>query len=217
MHTLVHLYLEYRENLSKAGILAFTTETLVTMPSSLVSMDKNKFHLKSNTYTENYAGQKTSIVDLRGIRRVYITSDTYKDNGGQYLEVLTKYGTITSVGYNEAEGSDPGTWKLGAYYISSGDPNTITLRRGTVAGQSENFYPLGPLNIENSFFVDTTGLTFDNNAMQELKIAQISILFASGAIRLSRVVGKVNLNSLTIKNYKGMDVTKIQVITGNSK
>lgn len=68
------------DNLSKAGIASFTAVNTVTMSSSSVQVDLNKFLLQQNTYNENFAGAQASIVRLMSIRRIHIDSDTYINN-----------------------------------------------------------------------------------------------------------------------------------------
>ena len=50
------------------------------MQSSSIQVDQNKFQFKQNTFNENYAGAKASIVQLTNIRRIHIDSDTYTLN-----------------------------------------------------------------------------------------------------------------------------------------
>ena len=68
------------DNKSTSGIKSFTTVNSVTMLSSSIQVDQNKFQFKQNTFNENYAGAKASIVQLTNIRRIHIDSDTYTLN-----------------------------------------------------------------------------------------------------------------------------------------
>ena len=68
------------DNGSTSGIKSFTTINSVTMQSSSIQVDQNKFQFKQNTFNENYAGAKASIVQLTNIRRIHIDSDTYTLN-----------------------------------------------------------------------------------------------------------------------------------------
>ena len=200
------------DNLSKSGIVSFTTVNNTIMSSSSVQIDLNKFLLKQNTYNENFAGAQASIVKLVNIRRIHIDSDTYINNWGQYLESLNKYGSIMSTGDTSDRTSLPGAYSLFAYYGSSGTHSTIN--EVILPELQQNYYPVGFLVIDGSLYVYTTGLIFDNNAMQELTQSLVTSQYPSNAITLRRSQGNIYLNSLTIQNYAGLDMNKLSSILG---
>ena len=202
------------DNISKSGIVSFTTVNNTIMSSSSVQVDLNKFLLKQNTYNENFAGAQASIVKLSSIRRIHIDSDVYINNWGQYLESLNKYGSIISTGDTSSKTNLPGAYSLFAYYGSSGTNKTITEIFSSESQQ--NYYPVGPFVIDGSLYVYTTGLTFDNNAMQELTQSLVTIQYPSNAITLRRSQGNIYLNSLTIQNYAGFDMNKLSSVLGTS-
>ena len=68
--------------------------------------------------------------------------------------------------------------------------------------------------IDGSLYVYTTGLIFDNNAMQELTQSLVTSQYPSNAITLRRSQGNIYLNSLTIQNYAGLDMNKLSSILG---
>ena len=202
------------ENLSRSGIVSFSTVNSTIMSSSLVQIDLNKFLLKQNTYNENFAGAQASIVKLTNIRRIHIDSDTYINNWGQYLESLNKYGSIMSTGDISNEDKLPGAYSLFAYYGSS-DKNK-TINEIFTSESQQNYYPAGFLVIDGSLYVSTTGLIFDNNAMQELTQSLVTNQYPSNAITLRRSQGSIYLNSLTIQNYAGFDMNKLSSILGTN-
>ena len=198
------------DNLSKSGIVSFTTVNNTIMSSSLVQVDLNKFLLKQNTYNENFAGAQASIVKLANIRRIHIDSDTYINNWGQYNESLNKYGSIMSTGDTSNKEKLPGAYNLFAYYGSSGTNKTIN--EISSSESQPNYFPAGFLVIDGSLYVYTTGLTFDNNAMQELAQSLVTNQYPSNAITFRRSQGNIYLNSLTIQNYAGFDMNKLSSI-----
>ena len=202
------------ENLSKSGIVSFTTINNTIMSSSLIQIDLNKFLLKKNTYNENFAGAQASIIKLTNIRRIHIDSDTYINNWGQYLESLNKYGSIMSTGDTSNEDKLPGAYSLFAYYGSSG--TNLTINEIIYSESQQNYYPAGFLVIDGSLYVSTTGLIFDNNAMQELTQSLVTNQYPSNAITFRRSQGNIYLNSLTIQNYVGLDMNKLSSILGTN-
>ena len=198
------------DNLSKSGIVSFTTINNTIMSSSSVQIDLNKFLLKQNTYNENFAGAQASIVKLVNIRRIHIDSDTYINNWGQYLESLNKYGSIISTGDTSKENNLPGAYSLFAYYGSSG--TGLTINEAISSELQQNYYPAGFLAIDGSLYMYTTGLIFDNNAMQELTQSLVTNQYPSNAITLRRSQGNIYLNSLTIQNYAGFEMNKLSSI-----
>ena len=202
------------DNISKSGIVSFTTVNSTIMSSSSAEIDLNKFLLKQNTYNENFSGAQASIVKLANIRRIHIDSDTYINNWGQYLESLNKYGSIMSTGDTSNKDKLPGAYILFAYYGSSGTNKAINEIFSSELQQ--NYYPVGPLVIDGSLYVYTTGLTFDNNAMQEQTQSLVTSQYPSNAITLRRSQGSIYLNSLTIQNYAGFDMNKLSSILSTS-
>ena len=185
-------------NYSKQGVLEFATETPVEFPGTSVTIDAEKFMLKDNTYNENYAGAEAAIVSVQGFRRVHMSGDTYIDNGGTYLEALNYLGNIPATGEADFEnGYNPKAWKLGAYYITDGDPNTIEEMIWTNYLYEQ--YPIGPLKIGCSFYVHTTGLKFDNNAFPVTAPTSTYVSRHTSAILFESIYGEIHLNSLTIQ------------------
>ena len=185
-------------NESKQGVLDFATETPVEFPGTSVTIDAEKFMLKDNTYNENYAGAEAAIVSVQGFIRVHMSGDTYIDNGGTYLEALNFLGNIPATGEADFENYyTPQAWKLGAYYITDGDPNTIeeTIWTNYLYEQ----YPIGPLKIGSSFYVHTTGLKFDNNAFPVTAPTSTYVSRHTSAILFESIYGEIHLNSLTIQ------------------
>ena len=185
-------------NYSKQGVLEFATETPVEFPGTSVTIDAEKFMLKDNTYNENYAGAEAAIVSVQGFRRVHMSGDTYIGNGGTYLEALNYLGNIPATGEADLVNNyTPQAWKLGAYYITNGDPNTIaeTVKTDILYKQ----YPIGPLKIGSSFYVHATGLTFDNNAFPVTAPTSTYVPRHTSAILFESIQGEIHLNSLTIQ------------------
>ena len=201
-------------NLSKQGIILFSTVNTVTLPSSSITMDTNKFLMQSNTFNQNFICASASIVFLQNIRKLFVDSDTYIKNSGQYLESLNYYGSITSTGDVSNTNQLPGAYSLFAYYGNS--ISTSTLQSLISSNSLETYYPFAPLIVDGAFYVSITGWTFDNNAIQELDPSSVSTTFPSNAITILKSQGTLILNSLTFQNYKGFDLTDLQVILGTS-
>ena len=201
-------------NLSKQGIVSFSTVNTITLPSSTLTMDSNKFLMQSNTFNQNFICAATSIVLLQNLRRLFIDSDTYINNSGQYLEALNYYGSITSTGTFTDVSQPPGAASLSAYYENSS--SSTSLQSIVTSNSLENYYPIAPLIINGAFYISASGLTFDNNAMQELDLSKVGSTYPSNAITFLKNQGVLILKSLTIQNYKGFDLTKIQEILGTT-
>ena len=185
-------------NKAKDGVIAFSTVNNVVFPGTSITIDTQKFMLKDNTYNQNYAGFKTAIVVAEGFRRIHMSGDTYIGNEILYLEAIKYYGAIPCTGaYSKAEYKDPVAWKLGAYYITSGDPDTIALWLDEYS--QGNFHAIGPLFIFNSFYVHTTGLTFDSNTFPITTASAIYSPKHAGAILFDNIQGEIYLNSLTLQ------------------
>ena len=202
------------DNLSKQGIVSFSTVNTITLPSSTLTMDSNKILMQSNTFNQNFICAGASIVLLQNLRRLFIDSDTYINNSGQYLEALNYYGSITSTGTFTDVSQPPGALSLSAYYE---DSNSSTSLQSIVTMNSlENYYPIAPLIINGALYISAYGLTFDNNAMQELNPTYVKTTYPSNAITFLKNQGVLTLKSFTIQNYKGFDLAKIQEILGTT-
>ena len=200
-------------NLQKSGIVGFTAENNMTFSTSKVVVDRNKFELKSNTYSENFAGHTSTIVSLTGIRRVHIVSETYQHNTGIYAEALTAYGTITSSG-TVSVSNYPGAWFFKAYFEKG---ESTSLSTHIANANQQNYYPNGVLEINAAFYISISGSTFDNNKFFEQKISEVKSYYRSSAISIIRSSGEVYFSSITFQNYEGWDLTRLQAILGSSE
>ena len=194
------------DNLSIEGIINFTTQNMVTLPNSLISIDTNKFMMTNNIFNQNFAGMQSDIVELINIRRLFIVSDTYTANTGIFKEAMDKYGSIISSGSNFGTSNNPGAWAFSYYGLAANNQNFSFIFTSTTI---QNFYPVAPLVIDGSLYISTTGLTFKNNAMQELKTYLVTSFYPSAAITILRSQGNLYLNSLTVQDYKGFDMTNL--------
>jgi hypothetical protein len=177
-------------------------------------MDKNKLMLKSNSYNENFSGQNAPVVQLRGIRKVYIDDDTYTGNAGQFKEALDKYGTISTSGDTSDTSAMPGAIPFSSYYVDSDVESSLEFNVANV--DLQKYYPGEPLEIDTSFYISLTGVTFDNNYKQELHSSIVTTVYPSEAFTIRRSQGEIHLTSLTIQNLKGIDLTKLEAILGDS-
>ena len=194
------------DNLSIEGIINFTTQNMVTLPNSLISIDTNKFIMTNNIFNQNFAGMQSDIVELINIRRLFIVSDTYTANTGIFKEAMDKYGSIISSGSNFGTSNNPGAWAFSYYGLAANNQNFSFIFTSTTI---QNFYPVAPLVIDGSLYISTTGLTFKNNAMQELKTYLVTSFYPSAAITILRSQGNLYLNSLTVQDYMGFDMTNL--------
>ena len=200
-------------NIQKSGIVAFTTVNNVVFTTSSITVDKNKFELKSNTYTENFAGLTSTIVSLTGIRRVHIVSETYQHNTGIYKEALSAYGTISSSG--TVTGSNyPGAWFFKAYFESG---QSTSLNTHISDANQQNYYPDGVLEIHAAFYISISGTTFDNNKFFEQELDDVTNYYRSNAISIVRSNGEVYFSSVTFQNYEGWDLTRLEAILGSTE
>ena len=203
---------DYLNNLSKDGIISFSALKSVILPSSSVSIDSNQYLMTNNIFDQNYAGLQSEVVELINIRRINIVSDSYINNWGIFQEALAKYGSITSSGDISDPLKPPGAW-LFAYYGEFGSSQSML--DITNSSNIQDFFPVAPLLIDGSFYILTTGLIFNNNAMQELKSAYVSKYYPANAITIRRSQGNIYLNLLTVQNYKGYDLAKLESIYGS--
>ena len=201
------------DNLSINGIISFATEKLVIFPNSNILIDSNKFMMTNNIFDQNFAGMKSNIVELINIRRLFIDSDTYTANSGIFKEALDKYGSITSCGNIFGTSDNPGAWAFSFYGSAVNNRNLSVIFSPTTI---QIFYPVAPLVIDGSLYISTTGLTFKNNAMQELKTSLVTSFYPSAAITILRSQGNLYLNSLTVQDYKGFDLANLESILGTS-
>ena len=198
------------ENRSKQGIISFSTVNIISLPSSSIPIDLNKFLMTNNTFDENFAGFKAGVVELINIRKIHIISDSFVNNGGIYKEAMDLYGSITSSGDTSSADRLPGAFILFAYFGETG--NALTLKENSFDSNLQNYYPVAPLIIDGSFYISISGLKFDSNAMPELTQSLVTSFYPSNAITLRRSQGNLYLNSVTIQNYKGFDLSKLQLI-----
>ena len=177
----------YANNLQTDGIVSFTTVNDHVLPSSAITMDKNKFLMKSNTFTNNFAGMTQSIVYLANIRRLFIEGDTYQHNSGIYKEALDTYGTITTPGeYDISNGRTPGAWKFSGYYSHASDNTTIEENYFGDNSVREPWYPYSVLRIGGSLYTSISSVTFDNNYFAEFNTNSVSNDYRSLAILFER-------------------------------
>ena len=204
---------EIAENLCISGITSFTTVASTALTNSGNSIDSNKFLLKSNTYTENFSGQGSGLIYIRGVRRLHMESETFTSNSAQYKEALDKYGSITSSG-SVSVSNYPGAWSIYAYFGVAGTGTTIEQEIATES-QRQNYYPIAPLTIDGGISITLTSLTFDNNALIELLPSLYTTTYPSETITIRRSMGTLSISSLTIRNYKGLDLGNLSTILGS--
>ena len=171
------------DNLQTAGVVGFTTVNDQSLSSSTETMDRNKFLMKSNIFTNNFAGMTQSIVYLANIRRLFIEGDTYQHNSGTYKEALDTYGTITTPGeYNFNSSQAPGAWKLSGYYSDADDNTTVASSFNGINALREQWYPYSILRIGGSLYTSITNVTFDDNYFAEFDTNLVSNDYRSLAV-----------------------------------
>ena len=104
---------------SKQGIVDFSTVNNITLPSSQQIMDSNKFLLTGNIYDQNFPSNIRSTVEIVNFRRIYMESETYIRNSGQFWESLNKYGSIKS-NWNVTNIAKSKSWPLFSYFGQTG-------------------------------------------------------------------------------------------------
>jgi hypothetical protein len=145
--------------LAKSGVIGFNIENNATMPGSLISVDKNKFMMKGNLYEENFAGHQSSIVTLHGLWKIHMSGEVYKNNVGAYREALHYYGTLTS--------NETSVYSLKEIY-------------------SGTFYTFqSVVDISSTFYLHADNLTFENNAVHEITINDVSDEFSGNTLKIS--------------------------------
>ena len=196
---------ELSSNKAIAGVVAFDTEDVDTLPSSSVLIDKNKFLMSGNTYEGNYAGQTAAITQLYNIRRLNIYNELYKNNRGQFKAALNYYGSLKSTGEDGQYG--PATYSLHSYY----DPEHL----GRIIKYPKEYtnyqyrYPLGCLFVSGSYDIEIKRTTFDDNAMQETRSEIQTVHSTSQALVFAKCHGNLFIDELTIQNYNGMSAEEI--------
>ena len=58
--------------LSKQGVVSFSTVNNVILPSSLQTIDTNKFLLSNNTYSQNFISSFRSLNEFMNFRRIHM-------------------------------------------------------------------------------------------------------------------------------------------------
>ena len=205
-------------NFQKEGILSFTTVSNHKLSSSSITMDRNKFLMKSNTFTNNFAGMTQSIVHLNNIRRLFIEGDIYQHNSGIYKEALDTYGTIFTNGeYDQYSYNAPGAWKFSGYYSYEDGNATIQSNYNGDNKVREQWYPGGILKIVGSLYTSIDSVTFDDNYFAELNTNLPTNDYRSLAIIFEKCNGEAYINSLTLQNYYGWNLDNVQNIIGSAE
>ena len=198
--------------LSKQGVVSFSTVNNMTLPSSLQTIDTNKFLLSNNTYSQNFISSFRSLNEFMNFRRIHMLSETYIKNTGQSWESLNKYGSIKSI-CNAQSISSSNNFALYAYYGAS--DNEFTLFDYANINYLDQYYPVSPIIIQLSLYVFIDGIVFDNNSQQEVNTKYLNSQYPSGAITFRMCKGALYLNNLIIRNYKGFDQEILQTILGS--
>jgi hypothetical protein len=73
---------ESHANEAFSGVIDFSKVQNVDLDAggSTVTIDKNKFLLKGNTYSENYSGTNCAINYIKNLKRIHMDSETYIGN-----------------------------------------------------------------------------------------------------------------------------------------
>ena len=169
----------------------------------------NKFELKNNVYTKNYAGQNSGIVLLSNINRVVISNETYTNNRGQFFEILRDISGILS---NDISISGTGAVRFNQYYLNNdGISNLNNDLQGLM-------HPGSPLVIISSIITNIEDMEFDNNFKQETQHFTNDLsIEQSQAITFTKCVGYVTISGLTIKNLNGFDTDEIKSVIDSSE
>lgn len=73
---------------------------------------------------------------------------------------------------------------------------------------------MAPLILDGCFYISINGVLFENNAMQELEQSLVINYYPSNAITIMRSQGEAYVNSVTVKNQKGLNLQSLrQVLT----
>ena len=187
----------------------FDNENIINFTTSNTSIDLNKFKLKNNVYSKNYAGQNSGIVLLSNINRVVISNETYTNNRGQFYEILRDISGIIS---NDISISGTGAVRFNQYYLNNdGISNLNNDLQGLM-------HPGSPLVIISSIITNIEDMEFDNNFKQETQHFTNDLsIEQSQAITFTRCVGYVTISGLTIKNLNGFDTDEIKSAIDSSE
>ena len=192
------------------NITSFSTVVNVTLNDGEVTIDRNKFMMTNNIFTQNYAPNYLGIVNI-DVYKISIDNDTYSKNTFQYKEAINKYGAIL-VGEDASDGFS-GAYDFREYYSANGD---VYLSKET---KGNYMYPGPPLLIRSSAFIDVGTITFDNNYFAETATSDVllNIGAQAQAIGLQYCGGIVQFNKFIIMNHGGVDVNEVASIIGDEK
>jgi hypothetical protein len=168
-------------NTQKTTVISFSTVNAVSMNDGTLSVDKNKFLLTSNTYTENYPGYLNAIVHVIGVRALEMNSETYQDNIAQFKEALTTYGTIqTTIEFGAAK-DITGAINFNLYFLSGSGISQLA------DTNKFYYYSSAPIVIDGALKITLSSMTFSNNYKTELdSIQDYSYPHPAQAITLMR-------------------------------
>ena len=173
-----------------------------------LTTDESRFNLINNTYDQNYPGFYASIVNLQGVRNVYMSNETYQNNEFMYNEAIDAYGQIAKNSYSYSTyGFD-----FGFYYYEDGN--------GIDSAYSQDshmqYTPQSPILIQGGTYVNIESIMFDNNHMFEVSSIYQQSYNQAGAILIKALFGEVDISDITIQNYLSFDATKINTLLGSA-
>ena len=199
----------------------FDDENEVTLTVSSKTMDLNKFELKDNIYDHNFIGMDSYVTALYGVKRTFMTNETYSNSQMMTKEALETYGAIQTSGEPvDYETSDefqpPWGWAFSAYHYED-DVGDISIQLYVDSDSEVQFYyPQGILLIDGAYFANLDDITFDNNGFPEYHTEDNldSGSFRSNGINLSRWFGHIYLTDVTFQNYHGIDLANLEDLLG---
>jgi hypothetical protein len=186
------------------------TVSIVEMSETL-NTDTGRFILQNNVYNQNFAGQANAIVSLYSIRNLYMNNESFTNNEWNYKEALLYYGGFTS---DEATSATAvGAFSIGSYFYTTASALDGMYRLDKL----ENYHPSAVLYLSSINYIHMVSVTFDNNAFAETQSEyQLTIGWTSG-ILFDYCQGEAIFDSITFQNYKGLDLTHVHLVTGNTK
>ena len=69
--------------------MAFTTTASVTAAGTSFTIYLKRTRFELNSYTSNYASNGGAILRIRGLQFFEVVSETFKNNGDAFNEILT--------------------------------------------------------------------------------------------------------------------------------
>ena len=117
--------------------------------------------LKDNSYTNNYAGVTSAIVQFWGPFKVQMFGDRFIENEGIYTEAIKAYGCINPICSLSTLSKFKGSLNMHEYLTDG------SILKYTRKQNQEIMFAMSILSFRETMLINTTGLEFRGNSFAE--------------------------------------------------